>query len=161
MTNTPKKVLIAVDGTESDRSVVRQTLDLFGDDGNYVVISVNPDAAALGAASVSYATALAFSAPSLSRFADGLGIDADEAEEVAQRVAGEAGMSAAEIVGEVGDPASVLLEQAAVSGVDVMVIGASERSWFSWLFEPSVEAAVLNRATCPVLVVRPTDTVPD
>lgn len=161
MTNAPKKVLIAVDGTESDRSVVRQTLDLFGNDASYVVISVNPDAAAMGAASVSYATALAFSAPSLSRFADGLGIDADEAEHVAERVASEAGMSSAEIVGEVGNPATVLLEQAAVSGVDVMVIGASERSWFSRLFEPSVEAAVLNRATCPVLVVRPMYSVPE
>lgn len=155
MTNTPKKVLIAVDGTESDRSVVRQTLDLFGDEADFVIISVNPDAAALGAASVSYATAMAFSAPSLSRFADGLGIDADEAEHVAERVAGEAGMAAAETLGEVGDPATVLLEQAAASGVDVIVVGASERGWLSRLFDPSVEAAVVDRSICPVLVVHP------
>lgn len=57
MTITPKKVLIAVDGTEHDRSVVRQALDLFGDDASYVVISVSPEPAAVGAASVSYATA--------------------------------------------------------------------------------------------------------
>jgi nucleotide-binding universal stress UspA family protein len=84
-----------------------------------------------------------------------------EAEDVAERVAGEAGMPNAEIVGEVGDPATVLLEQAAASEVDVLVIGASERNWFSRLFEPSVEAAVLNRANCPVLVVHPTPSVPE
>ncbi len=155
MTNTPKKVLIAVDGTDRDRSVVRQALNLFGDDADYVVISVSPEPAAMGAASVSYATASAFSAPSLSHFADGLDADAHEAEDVAERVANEAGMSGAETVGEVGNPATVLLQQAVESGVDVMVIGASERSWFARLFEPSVEAAVLNRATCPVLVVHP------
>jgi hypothetical protein len=71
MTNTPKKVLIAVDGTERDRSVIRQALDLFGEGANYVVISVSPELASVGAASVSYATASAFSAPSLSYFADG------------------------------------------------------------------------------------------
>ncbi|MGK0274306.1 MAG: nucleotide-binding universal stress UspA family protein [Ilumatobacter sp.] len=155
MTNTPKKVLIAVDGTDRDRSVVRQALDLFGDDADYVVISVCPEPAAMGAASVSYATASAFSAPSLSHFADGLDADAHEAEDVAERTADEAGMSDAETVGEVGNPATVLLQQAADSEVDVLVIGASERNWFSRLFEPSVEASVLNRATCPVLVVHP------
>ena len=155
MTNTPKKVLIAVDGTDRDRSVVRQALNLFGDDADYVVISVSAEPAAMGAASVSYATASAFSAPSLSHFADGLDADAHEAEDVAERVANEAGMSVAETVGEVGNPSTVLLQQAVESGVDVMVIGASERSWFARLFEPSVEAAVLNRATCPVLVVHP------
>lgn len=160
MANTPKKVLIAVDGSERDRSVIRQALDLFGEGADYVVISVSPELASVGAASVSYATASAFSAPSLSHFADGLDIDAHEAEDLAERVAGEAGMPNAEIVGEVGDPATVLLEQAATSEVDVLVIGASERSWFSRLFEPSVEAAVLNRATCPVLVVHPTPPVP-
>ena len=98
---------------------------------------------------------MAFSAPSLSRFADGLGIDADEAEHVAERVAGEAGMAAAETLGEVGDPATVLLEQAAASGVDVIVVGASERGWLSRLFDPSVEAAVVDRSICPVLVVHP------
>ena len=115
MANTPKKVLIAVDGSERDRSVIRQALDLFGEGADYVVISVSPELASVGAASVSYATASAFSAPSLSHFADGLDIDAHEAEDLAERVAGEAGMPNAEIVGEVGDPATVLLEQAAVA----------------------------------------------
>jgi len=160
MTNTPKKVLIAVDGTERGRSVVRQALDLFGDDADYVVMSVSPEPAAMGAASVSYATASAFSAPSLSYFADGLDADAHEAEGVAERAADEAGISDAETVGEVGNPALVLLQQAAESRVDVMVVGASERSWFSRLFEPSVEALVLNRAICPVLVVHPISPAP-
>ena len=154
-TGTASTVVIAVDGTESDKHVIRTALDLFGDTHRYVVVNVSDEPAMLGAASVSYASASAFAVPALSQFADGLGMDADAAEDVADAAAATAGLSDAESVGLVGDPATVLLDVAAERGAAVIAIGSSERSWLSRLFDPSVEAAVVDRATCPVLVVHP------
>ncbi len=148
-------VLIAVNGTASDRSVIRQTLDVLGPDHEYVVVSVSDDPAMLGAMSLSYASASVFAVPSLSRFADGMGLDADAAEDIAEHAATEAGLTGADVVGEVGDPATVLIEVARDRGAAVIAIGATERGWFSRLFDPSVEAAVVERAPCPVLVIHP------
>ncbi len=148
-------VLIAVDGSASDRSVIRKTLDLFGANREYVLVSVNDEPAMLGAMSLSYASASALSVPALSSFADGMGLDADSAEELAEQAATDAGLSGADVIGEVGDPATVLIQVAIDRGADAIAIGSSERNWFSRLFDPSVEAAVVDRAPCPVLVVHP------
>lgn len=148
-------VLIAVDGTEHDRSVVRSALDLFGSDSDYVVVNVRGEPAMLGAASVSYASASAFSVLALADFADGLEVEAEKAEDSAEHAAAASGLGGAEVVGEVGDPATVLLTVAEEHDVDVIAIGSSERSWFSRLLDPSVQHAVVERASCPVLVVHP------
>ena len=148
-------VLIAVDGSASDRSVIRKTLDLLGPDRQYVLVSVSNEPAMLGAMSLSYASASVLAVPTLSRFADGMGLDADSAQEIAEHAAVEAGLTGADVIGEVGDPATVLLEVATDRNADVIAIGVSERNWFSRLFDPSVEAAVVERARCPVLVIHP------
>jgi nucleotide-binding universal stress UspA family protein len=147
-------VLIAVDGTERDRSLVRQVLGIFGEDASYLVVSVSDNPAVLGSVAVSTAAGSMFSTPYLSTYAEGLEATAERAEVVAEQVAASAGMTHAETVGEVGDPATVLIEVAEERGVDVIAIGATERSWFSRLLDPSVEAAVVTRAPCAVLVVR-------
>lgn len=146
-------VLIAVDGTTRDQSVIRQTLDVLGDDHRYVLVNVSDEPAMIGAMSLSYASASALAFPALSSFADGMGLDADAAEDIAEHAASVAGLSGAELVGEVGDPATVLIEIATDRDATVIAIGASERGWFSRLFDPSVEAAVVERAPCPVLVI--------
>jgi len=148
-------VLIAVDGTPSDQSVVGKTLALLGPDREYVLVNVSDEPAMLGAVSLSYASASVLAVPALSRFADGLGLDAGEAEDIAENAAVAAGLAGADVVGEVGDPATVLIEIANDRDAAVIAIGASERNWFSRLFDPSVEAAVVERAPCPVLVVHP------
>jgi len=148
-------VLIAVDGTPSDQSVIRKTLDLLGDDRQYVLVSVSDEPAMLGAVSLSYASASVLAVPALSKFADGMGMDADAAEDVAENAGVAAGISGVDVIGEVGDPATVLIEVAKDRNAAVIAIGASERNWFSRLFDPSVEAAVVDRAPCPVLVVHP------
>ena len=148
-------VLIAVDGSEHDRPIVRQALRLFGDDAKYVLLNVSPDPAIVGAASVSFAAASWFSIPALSAFSDGLDQRADIAEHIADDVVAATGLSGAETIGEVGDPVTILLEVANSNDADVIVVGASERSWLSRLFDPSVESAVVDRATRPVLVVHP------
>lgn len=147
------KVLIALDGSEHDRSIVQQTLRLFGDTSRYVLANVSPDPAMVGASSMSFAAASWFSTPALSAFADGLDRRADIAQQITEDVVEAVGLRDAVAVGEVGHPVSVLLELAESNDVDVIVVGASERSWFSRLFDPSVEAAVVDRARRPVLVV--------
>lgn len=146
-------VMIAVDGTESDRVVTGQAIRLFGDDATYLVVSVSDEPRVVGASSISYAAAATFSMPSLSNFADGLDDDIDEAEDVAEAAARASGLDHVEAVGEAGDPATVLVEVARDRGVDVIVIGASGRNWFSKLVDPSVEDAVVDRSPVPVLVV--------
>lgn len=146
-------VLVAVDGTESDREVARRAIRLFGDDATYVVVSVSDEPRVVGAASISYAAAATFSMPKLSNFADGLDDDMDEAEEIARRAATDAGLSDADALGEAGDPATVLIEVAEEHDADVIAIGASTRGRFSKLFDPSVEDAVVDRSPIPVLVV--------
>lgn len=146
-------ILIAVDGTDSDRVVIRRALDLLGPDHSYLVVNVTDEPAMLGAVSLAYASASAFSVPALSEFADGLGVDADGAEDIAEEAAAGAGMTGAEALGEIGDPATVLVKIAGDRQAAAIAIGASERSWLSRLFDPSVEAAVVDRAPCPVLVV--------
>ena len=148
-------VLIAVDGTESDQSVIRQTLEVLGENHEYVLVSVSDEPAMLGAVSLSYASASVLAVPELSKFADGMGLDADAAEDIAESAAAAAGLTGADAVGEVGDPATVLIEVATDRSATVIAIGASERNWFSRLFDPSVEAAVVERAPCPVLVIHP------
>ncbi len=148
-------MLIAVDGTDSDRSIIRQTLEVLGPDRDYVLVSVSNEPAMIGAASLAYATAAAFDTPELSRFADGIDDDADQVEDAVKEVARQAGLDSAESIGEVGDPATVLIELAEERVASVIAIGASDRSWFSRLWDRSVEAAVVDRAPCPVLVLHP------
>lgn len=150
-----KSVLIAVDGTEHDRPIVAQALGLFGDTASYLLVNVSPDPAMVGAASVSFAAASWFSIPALSAFSDGFDQRADIAEHIADEVVEATGLENAETIGEVGDPVTVLLEIADANDVDVIVVGASDRSWLSRLVDPSVEEALVGRAKRPVLVVRP------
>lgn len=61
----------------------------------------------------------------------------------------------------VGDPARQIVEVAEETGADLIVIGTGDRSWLSRLFNPSVSNAVLHRAPCSVLVVRPHSDEPE
>lgn len=148
-------VMIAVDGTKSDRAVVGAALSLFGANSDFIVVSVSDNPALIGGTAMSYATASIVSSPYLDDFARGIEERAEAAEHRAEAAASAAGLVAGETLGEVGDPATLLVELAKERGVDVIAIGASERSWMSRLLDPSVEAAVVGRATCPVLVVHP------
>ncbi len=46
------RVLIAVDGTSSDRLIVTQTHDLFGDDAEYVLLNVRRDPMMIAATTI-------------------------------------------------------------------------------------------------------------
>lgn len=53
-----------------------------------------------------------------------------------------------------GEPVDVILEQAASSAAELIVMGTQGRSAFSQLFMGSVAERVVRRAACPVLTVR-------
>jgi nucleotide-binding universal stress UspA family protein len=55
---------------------------------------------------------------------------------------------------EIGDAGSVICEQAALQGIDVIVLGRRSHSWLSRLFDPSVSEYVMRNAPCPVLIVK-------
>lgn len=150
-------VLIAVDGTDTDRSVTRQVLHLFGPDCHYVVVNVAERPLLMGAIPVGYGIAAAVPVPELSRFSDGIESQAQAARATAEHVVEDAGLPDAEAVGEVGDPASILLSSAEEHHADVIAVGTCDRSWISRLFDPSVSEAVIHRADRAVLVLREED----
>ena len=153
MANPKKTVLIAVDGSDHDRLVISKVLDLFGQDTHYVVVNVDDQPTMLGAMSMAYGMAAVVPVIDLSSYSEGLEEQAEEARETATHAAEAAGLIDVDTVGEVGDPASILLSSAEEHQADVIAVGTGHRSWISRLFEPSVAEAVIHRATCAVLVV--------
>jgi nucleotide-binding universal stress UspA family protein len=84
----------------------------------------------------------------------------------------EAGQDSRERIGEVaqvagipdpqvevvrGDPASEICEAAERHDVDVVVVGAHDKSILQRLFDPAVSTGVIRGTTRPVLVVRSDD----
>lgn len=80
----------------------------------------------------------------------------DALRENAWRVVQEAGEAAEAEVGrvELGDPAQRICDVAAEEGVEMIVMGSRDRSFFERIFSPSVSGYVVSHAPCPVLVVR-------
>jgi K+-sensing histidine kinase KdpD len=72
----------------------------------------------------------------------------------AQRVADRTGLSEAEVIGEVGDPAAAIVDAADEHHVDVIVVGSHERGCVSRLFARSVAGDVIKHAHVPVLVAK-------
>ena len=162
-------VLIAVDDTESSVKTARTAYALFGDSASYLVVNVadrspliwggdalvwgigypvmmGPTVGVGGVPAGSVAGTDAAAAE-----VDNAPIDA--AIQVAREVADEANIPNPQIVGEVGDPASAILEAAHHHQVDVIVVGSHDRSWFSRLLVPSTSDAVVRETDIPVLIV--------
>lgn len=64
----------------------------------------------------------------------------DEARETAHALADEAGIEAA-AVGEIGDPTTAILDAAEAHNADVIVVGATDKSWWRRLIDGSVSNA--------------------
>jgi nucleotide-binding universal stress UspA family protein len=62
---------------------------------------------------------------------------------------------------ELGDPASVILQQARDAGCATIVMGTHGRSGLRKMLLGSVAEEVLRHATCPVLAVRDGSSVPE
>lgn len=164
------QVLIAVDDTESSVKTARTAYALFGDTASYVVVSVaDRSPLILGGDSLVWGVGypvmmgptVGVEGVPVGRMA---GTDASAAEvdnapidaaiQVARDVAEEANIPNAQVVGEVGDAASAILEAAHQHQADVIVIGSHDRSWFSRLLVPSTTDAVVRETDISVLIAR-------
>lgn len=160
------QVLIAVDDSESSIKTARIAYALFGDSATYTVVNVadqsplmwGGDALVWG---IGYPIVMAPSG-TVARDGSTPTTDAEAADhapidaaiQVAHDVATEAHLPNPQVVGEVGDPATAIINAAHHHEADVIVIGSHERSWFSKLLVPSVAGAVMREADIPVLIAR-------
>ncbi|HZX56932.1 MAG TPA: universal stress protein [Ilumatobacteraceae bacterium] len=174
------QVLIAVDDSDSGIKAARIAHRLFGDAATYIVVNVADELPVMWGADnlewgVGYPVVMGPSgvvdpvvarppgtAGGTSRDSadeDGTRVDLDNAPidaaiQVARDVAAEADIPNPQVVGEVGDPATAIINAAHHHNADVIVIGSHERGWFSKLFTPSVRGAVVREADVPVLIAR-------
>jgi nucleotide-binding universal stress UspA family protein len=150
-----KRVLIAVDATPESNDAAKFAYALFGEDADYLVLTVADTSAMLG-------SALPLADPMLS--GAGAYVDPEVARETVETAMHDAESTAAEgahqlhdhaeRLVETGAPADVICRVAEERAVDLIVIGSHDRNWFSRLITPSVRNHVVDHAPCPVLVVR-------
>ncbi|MET0911372.1 MAG: universal stress protein [Ilumatobacteraceae bacterium] len=153
------RVLIAVDGTSSDRIIVNSTHKLFGDDAEYVLINVRRDPMMIAATTVGVGmTAMVPAVDLRSEYGDSEGdtlqSEADLATDTARAAAVAGDLDGAVAVGEIGLEPDAILGAAEEYAVDVIAVGDHDRNWFSKMMSPSVSEAVTERADVPVLVIR-------
>ncbi len=150
-------IMIAVEDSEESVDAVRKAHRLFGDGAKYFVVNVGQSRySSMGWAYVSPVMMPAVWYPPVWTD-DGEGATesgSEIAEQRAARVADAAGFDDATPVGDVGDPATAIIQAAHDHDADVVVIASHDRSWFSRLFVASVEREVLREADFAVLVIK-------
>lgn len=146
-------VLIAVEDEEDSVRTLRVAHQLFGDSAEYLAINVGEGRYTSMQWAYVYPVAFPGTWHPSARTADQPS-HVGSAEAVADSVADAAGMPSVTGLGNVGDPATAILEAAHDNGVDVVVIGAHERGWFSRLFSGSVEQDLMRTGDFSVLVVK-------
>ena len=152
------RVLIAVDGTSSDRIIVNSTHKLFGDGAEYVLINVRRDPMMVAATTIGVGmTAMVPAVDLRNEYGDEsetLQSEADLAADTARAAAADADLDDAIAVGEIGLEPDAILHAAHEYDVDVIAVGDHDRNWFSKLVSPSVSEAITDRADVPVLMIR-------
>jgi nucleotide-binding universal stress UspA family protein len=158
------RVLVAVDETEESVRAAEVAHRLFGEEAEYVAVNVavmvtDPSVLPWWGAGWGVSYPITYGSAWTYRSMDQSGISAAESEvegatDEARSVADRSGLTGAEAVGEVGDPADAVLRVAQERAVDVIVLGTHDRGWFDRLVHPSVTKGVVRRAEIPVLVVK-------
>jgi nucleotide-binding universal stress UspA family protein len=171
------RVLIAVDETEASVHAAELAHQLFGDEADYSAVSVADVALDPGTvpwfgsawgATYPVPYGAVWPLPGMVRSEDPseprpLDDGRDEPADTAMRAAADtardvveqSGLTSAEPVGELGDPADAILRAAEERDADVIVVGSHDRGWFDRLLNGSVEDDLLKRSDIPILVARP------
>ncbi len=165
-----KKILIAVDDSETSVRAAHCAHELFGDDAQYTVLCVATSipvmwgefamgsgmAYPLAVAPGGYTGGVPFvvSDPVTHDDSGKVVTAVDIAEKTAIDVATDAAIPSPRTIGEQGDPALAIVEAARKYEVDVIVVGSHDRGWFSRLLSGSVATAVVRSSEIPVLVAR-------
>jgi len=150
-------VLVAVENDEDSVRTLRVAHRLFGDGATYLAINVGEGRY------TSMRWAYAYPVPfpgtwyppawTADQTSD-IGSAGERAAAVANSVADAVGVSSVTGLGDVGDPATAILEAANVHDVDVVVIGSHERGWFPRVFSGSVEQDLMRTGDFSVLIVK-------
>lgn len=144
------RVLIAVDGTPEAERAAERARALFGEAADYLAINVVPDPTTYVDPAIGFGAVYGY--PLMATVAEE-GERVRDARGVAAATAAVAGL-VAEPIGEIGDPATTIVAAADEHDVDVIVVAASDKGWFSRLVSGSVSASVVRDAHVPVLVAR-------
>ena len=160
-------VLIAVDDNDTSVAAARTALRLFGEDADYTVLNVAENAPVKwGDDALEYGLVYPLSVPGAGVIGgvpfvvrstdmnDRTTDRVEAAQQTADELARDAGITSATAVGDTGDPADAIITAARSQGADVVVVGTHERGWFKRLFASSVSDAVIREAEIPVLVAR-------
>lgn len=150
-------VLLAIDDSPASEHAARVAAELFGPSANYLAISVADGAVPWAPMPMAWGGVYAYPPPYPLVEDDiqaGAGDRASAAEDVAATVADQAGVDA-EAMGDIGDPVAAILQAADEHAADVVVVGASDKSWWQRLFAGSVSKDVAEQSHRPVLLVHP------
>lgn len=161
------RVMIAVDASEDSVRAAAAAHELFGDDADYLAVSVadvRVDAASVPWWGPTWGVGwpVAYGAVWSYRQVGAHGDQAageplrtaeDDANDTAEAVVSEAGLSGATTIGELGNPAEAIVRAADEESADVIVVGTHDRGWLDRLLRPSISKGIVERAAIPVLVV--------
>ncbi|MBA3652638.1 MAG: universal stress protein [Actinobacteria bacterium] len=139
------RILVALDESAVSARAAREAVRLFGTSGaEFLVINVarTPNTSL-------YPTDFGAVAP----MPHDAAYLSDQAELHAAALADQVGLADAEVITDLGDPASSICDAADAHNVDVVVVGSHDRGVIGRLLEPSVAAGVVRGTHRPVLVV--------
>lgn len=143
------RVLLAVDGTPESVEAGKVALRLFGEDAEFLVVSVTPNPMPV----LDFTPFGAVMPMSSDEWDHVISSMETGAHRVAEADAKDAGLDAAEVVIEHGDPVEAICAAADAHDVDVIVLGSKDKGWLTRVLAPSIADGVVHRSSRPVLVV--------
>lgn len=150
-------IMIAVEDSDASVDAVRRAHRLFGDGARYFVVNVGQGRYSSMRWAYVYPVMMpgAWYPPAWTNDGtDAMTTADDRAQQRAETVAESAELDDVTALGDVGDPATAIIQAAHEHAVDVVVVASHDRSWFSRLFKGSVEHDLLRDADFAVLVVK-------
>jgi nucleotide-binding universal stress UspA family protein len=159
-----RRILVAVDDSESAVRALRVAKELFGPDARYTAIAVSPTPEPSASADKAVVAPIGVPTvrPGALGFAlrpavDDCGHAVDLALDRAAATAAEQAKAADVVVspiGRIGDPAHAIIAAAEAQHADVIVVGSRKRSWFRRTFGRAMSDEITRAAAGPVLVVK-------
>lgn len=156
-------VLLAMDESEAALEAARQARGLFGPDATYLALNVAETHPAWGHVPAAHGAVYRFPYAAPYPLVEEEVVREpptealDDARETAQELADEAGVAASPVA-DYGDPTTAILAAAEQHRADVIVVGATDKSWWRRMIDGSVANDLVRESTRPVLIAgRPRD----
>ncbi len=151
-----RKMLVALDDSESSHEAARFVRDFFGDDDTEVLgVNVAEYPQPWIAPGIGYGVVIPpfpVDVPDqLSTVPEARAIT--EARSHAAAALAESGLDDASALGAVGDPVAAIVRAAEETDADLIVVGGDDAGFLGRLLDRSVARALLRESRCPVLVV--------